>query len=704
MSNLFLRGIYLRLAGAVTLVVMLALLANAVLSHRVFEQALAPQLASKAYSVGASVRALVNRAVENGVSFSELYGVTERFTEVKEEVPEISYIGISDLKGKVLYRSAQESDEAAAHFRSKGIVDIATSGTKVSGLHRIGPHYLVSMPILGPNGPLGVLHLGIDVRFVDQVVVDMLFDVLVILVVSLFFALELLHYIAGARLEASLKDLSESFERGASGDFRTRRRAKGEQAFGYLHKMLYAMLMGINGAYASLVKAVAAQRHLPAHERAPDLAAIQAECLALGQKHRFGMDETPLGHDSHSLAKIRAPLFVFILAEELTRSFLPAYTQDLLVPVPGLSPQLVLGLPIALFMLIVALAQPFMGVFCERRGHKSTMLIGASIAAAGFFATAMASSVLDLLVWRSLCAVGYAMVFVAGQAFVLDHATPATRARSFALFVGAIMAATVCGPSIGGILADNIGTRPTFALAGLLALLSLVVIRGLPDLSKTSQSRPPTRLPTLREIGHLMINHRFMRITALAAMPAKILLTGVCFYLVPLYVLTIGSTPSMAGRILMTYAVVMVVMAPITAGLATNRQRMHALVGGGLIVSGLGGLLLLAGGDVLWVFGAVILIGLGQSMSISAQSALVSEHCAQEIRAMGEGVIYGVYRLLERIGNALGPMIAGALVLHFDYVTGFALIGLAVILCGIAFLFATRRAAEPVWAPASVHT
>jgi MFS family permease len=75
---------------------------------------------------------------------------------------------------------------------------------------------------------------------------------------------------------------------------------------------------------------------------------------------------------------VRAPLFVFILAEELTRSFLPGYVQDLLVPIPGLSPQLVLGLPIALFMLIVALGQPYFGVLSERWGTRRTMFTGAA--------------------------------------------------------------------------------------------------------------------------------------------------------------------------------------------------------------------------------------------------------------------------------------------------------------------------------------
>jgi MFS family permease len=503
--------------------------------------------------------------------------------------------------------------------------------------------------------------------------------------------MELLHFMAGAKLEASLKELGGTFERGASGNFTTRRQRRDEQAFGPLLRAMDATLARVNLAYATLARDVEDGRRVPAHERQPGLAVAQGGLQGLAQRFRFGLDAEPARGDDSQLAKIRAPLFMFILAEELTRSFLPGYVKELLVPMPGISPQMVVGLPIALFMLIVAIGQPFFGVYCERVGHRRTMLVGAAISAVGFVATAMANNVLDLLLWRSLCALGYAMVFVAGQAYVLDHSTPANKARSFALFVGAIMAATVCGPSIGGILADNIGVRPTFAIAALLAAGSILVIRQLPAGRQSLQGRTAVRLPSLREIGGLMMNRRFMSVTALAAMPAKILLTGVCFYLIPLYVMSVGSTQAMAGRILMTYAVMMVVLAPVTAALATSRERMHWLVGGGLMVSGLGGLMMMAGGNVGWVFAAVVLVGLGQSMSISAQSALVSEHCGPEIARLGEGVVYGVYRLLERMGNALGPLIAAALVLRFDYRTSFVAIGAAVLLCGAGFMLATRR-------------
>jgi len=695
----YLRGVYLRLAGVVTLAVMMALALNAYLSQRTFERALAPEVAKKVISVGGSIRSLVLRAVESGVPFEELYGVTEGFEEVHDEAPEVAYLAITDTHGKVLHERMRAPVGARAYFGAERTLDLLRKPDAVPPPVRLGNLYMVTLPIVAPDKPLGLLHIGVDVRFVNAMVLDMLLDVIVVLVVSLFFTLELLHFIAGVKLDASLRTLGETFARGAEGDFRTPYQATGEQAFGSLMELLQATLARVNQAFAALAQAVDDGRRVPAHERAPALSQAQAGLVSLGQRYRFGRESDPREADPTLLAKVRAPLFVFILAEELTRSFLPAYVHKLLIPLPGISPQLVLGLPIALFMLIVAIGQPFFGLWCERLGHRRTMLIGGAVAAIGFGGSALAANVLDLLAWRSLCGLGYGMVFVAAQAYVLDHAPPTQRASSFAIFVGAIMAAGVCGPSIGGILADNIGMRPTFALAALLALCSLVVMRGLPDGRPPAENRPPMRVPTVSEIGTLLMNRNFMIVTGLAAMPAKILLTGMCFYLVPLYVLTIESTQAMSGRILMTYGAVMVVVAPLTAALATTRERMHWLVGGGLVVSGLGGALLLAGAGIGWIFAAVVLVGIGQSLSISAQSALVAEHCLAEIATMGDGIVYGVYRLLERLGNALGPMIAAALVLFVGYRSSFVVIGCAVALAGAAFLVATRRESARALAP-----
>jgi MFS family permease len=696
----YLRGVYLRLAGAVTAIVMMALVANAFFSHYIFESALAPQMAAKATSAGASVRALLLRAVDSGVPFEALHGVTGSFKEVRDEMPEIAYLAVVDLEGRVMHESAKTPAGAAEHFGRADVLQLPHLNAAIAPVHRVGDLFLVSLPVVAAGKPLGTLHLGVSASFVDDLVLEMLLDVAVILVVALFFTVELLHFMAGARLDATLRDLGETFERGAAGDFVLHARHGGAQAFKGLLQLMDAVLVRLNTAYAALAREADATRRVPAHERHPLLKQAQADAAALAQRFRFGrIDEPPARGENH-LVKIRAPLFIFILAEELTRSFLPGYVSELLVPVPGISTQVLIGAPIALFMLVVAIGQPFLGVYTERVGHRRAMLVGALTASVGLLASAFAASVLDLLLWRSLCGMGYATVFVAAQAYVLEHAPAAQRAKSFALFVGAIMAATVCGPSIGGILADNVGVRPTFVLAALLAAGSMWVIGQLPAQRPAAADRVPTRLPTWREFASLLVNRRFMTVTGLAAMPAKALLTGVCFYLLPLHILDAGSTQAMAGRLLMIYAVVMVLMAPLAAALASTRERMHALVGGGLVVSGIGAACVLGGAGIGWLLAAVVLIGTGQALSISAQSALVAEHCSREIEQLGEGVVYGVYRLMERIGNALGPLLAAALVMHFQYRTSFVVIGAGVALAGAAFLLATWRQGSPALAAA----
>jgi len=699
-SHSYLRSVYLRLAGTVMVVVVLALAANAYLSHRAFERALAPEMARKVASGGASARSLVLKAMEHHIGFRELYGVEQTFDELKASIPEISYIAVTDSQGVILYQRFSPPDGAAEHFRKPSVLAAMSTTDFWPPALRVGNQYVVSMPIVTPQQPVGMLHIGVAVDFVDKIILEMLYDVVVVLVVALFLTLELLNFMAGTKLSAALSSLGRSIEAGAGGDFAATRAHAAETAFGGVLGLLEAARARVNAAYEALARDIEIGRHCPSHERPPGLTAAHQGLQALARRYRFGVAEPSTRVDEGDLAKVRAPLFIFILAEELTRPFLPGYIKSLLVPIPWLSAEIVIGLPIVLFMLIVAIGQPFLGAYSERVGPRRAMLVGAGITALGFAASAFAANVLDLLVWRSLCALGYAMVFVAAQGHVLEHATTLNRARSFALFVGAIMVATVCGPPIGGILADNIGARWTFAVAALLALGSIAAIRLLPGSGRSDPQRTPAKTPRLRELGRLLLNHRFIAITGLAAVPAKILLTGVCFYLVPLYVLSIDGSQSVVGRILMTYGVVMVVVGPIAASLATSRERMEWLVGAGLVVSGMGGLLLMAGDGVGWVFAAIFLVGLGQSLSIAPQSALVREHCDAEVAAMGEHAVYGVYRLIERLGNALGPLLAAVLVLTFGYRASFVMTGALVMLCGACFVMATRRAHGPALTPA----
>jgi MFS family permease len=118
-------------------------------------------------------------------------------------------------------------------------------------------------------------------------------------------------------------------------------------------------------------------------------------------------------------------------------------------------------------------------------------------------------------------------------------------------------------------------------------------------------------------------------------------------------------------------------------------MRRDRYVSVGLIISGVSGLLLLISDSFLVLFGVVFLLGLGQALSIAAQSALVAEHCQEEIRIYGHDAVYGVYRSSSASATRWGRCIASILVVFWGYQGAFVAISALVLLCGIAFTIAT---------------
>ena len=691
----YLRRVYWQLAGVIMACFVLSLVAVSYFSHRVFERTLVPEVEKKATTVGASVRSLVLKAAGYGLTLDSLYGVEQTFDKVVNDNPEFDYAALTDTKGRILFqRGKAPAGAMQSYVTSPGVLGLVNEPERPLETTRVGPLYMVPLPILSAtNEPLGILHIGIDSAFVDRVLLESVLDIVVVLVVSLFFTLELLNFMAGVRLAAGLGEFHHTVNRLRAGDFTVVKHVRANDEIGRLLARVDTAIEQLNVRFRGMNEELR-EKLLLANDMVRERLRPAAEALdTVKGQYRFGAVNAPPVADETNLSRIRAPLFAFIIAEELTRSYLPSYVNELLVPVPGLSPQVVIGLPIMLFMLIVALGQPYLGGWSERVGRRTAMLIGAMVATVGFGASALAYNLYDFLLWRSLCALGYAMVFVAAQGFVLDRTDGSNRAQGFALFIGAIMVATVCGPSIGGILADNIGYRASFAISAVMALISILAIWRLPREEARDPNHRGSRAPTLGEIFALVTSGRFMILTGLAAMPAKIILTGLCFYLVPLYIVSIGSTQAMAGRLLMVYAVMMVLIVPLSAGLSDSSLRRERYVAWGLVISGLSGLLMFFStpeNSVLVLFGVVALLGLGQALSIAAQSALVGERCREEIARYGDDAVYGVYRLLERLGNALGPLAASMLVVAYGYLGAFVALSGFVLVCGVLFALATR--------------
>ncbi len=427
------------------------------------------------------------------------------------------------------------------------------------------------------------------------------------------------------------------------------------------------------------------------------LAVYEILLLLIPPPHR-GVRTRTEAQPATSLAGIRIALFLFMMAEELSRSFLPLFVRDLDAPVTGLSETLLMGLPIGLFMLLVAVFTPFAGAWCDRFGSRRTLVLGTLPAVAGFVGTAVAGTLVELLLWRSACALGYAVMFIGAQGFIARHSRRQDRARGMATFVAAVIVAGLCGASMGGILAGQIGYRGTFAVSAVLALAAaLAVAILLPNEPPERAERAPV---TLRDYGVVLANPRFAALLLFSSVPTKLMLTGYLFYLVPVHLHGLGETPAAIGRIMMSYGLIIVMLGPWVSR-AADRTGRHALFAGlGGLVGGIGTLSVLLNPGVAGVLAGVAALGVAHALNNATQLALVPEVCRAECARIGSTSVFAVYRLLERGGSVLGPLLAAALADRFGPTTALGALGVLGTACAAAFCAAFLRFPASSPAPA----
>lgn len=649
-----------------------------------FENVLLPELERKAAVVGEVVRAQVDSAIDKGISLPDLVEPETFLQEYLSQYPELRFIALVNADGKVVHAAGlapQVADEAL-----RALPPPLTRLGKPTDA-RIGEESLtVSAIALSKPQERGVIEIAVDRAYVRGEIRDFTLDITVIAVVMLIVAFEILLFVVSVKIDHPLTLIGLMIDRMAKGDF-------GWYIAGSGHNELGLIARALNHAVRRTCLAADALKGRITRAGAAAGEDIRAAVSSLYDQWNFRRYPDSRRIREVNLLLIRLPLFLFVFAEELSRSFFPLYVRQLHAAGGGwLDPSLAVSLPISLFMLCAAIATPTSGAWTDRFGSRTVFLIGAGLSTAGLVGTALAGSFIELLIWRGLGAIGYGMVFIASQSFVLHNTGPENRAKGIAIYVGAITAADICGPAIGGVLSDRFGAMSTFLIgAGLILVACLIIWRQLRD-ETPREARPPLKFAYFVELAR---NPGFMVLLICMAMPAKLILTGFLFYLVPQFSAEMGNNQASTGRIIMLYGLMSLLGTPLAAFLADKMKRAVLQVGLGGMLAGTGAAALWFGVDTWMLILAVVALGLGQSIAISPQLALVPVVAKQEVEKIGLTTVVGVYRICERLGGVLGPFVVGGFVTALGgggpatIATGLLIIGLA---CLFLLYFSLRPA------------
>ncbi len=683
-----------RVIGGLLLLVLLILIGSALwVSQRAlnaFDQLLLPEFDRDAEIIAERLASDLDRAARLGIRVTDLAGVESFLDGYLGEHPALVFLGVSAGDGQLLAAVGPAAAalralprDAEAPTASRRTVTVNENEARRTSIH-----------VGGPGQAYALVHVGMDRSYAERQIADIRWDIVVVLVVSLLVTFELLVFVIDRTMTTPLKLIDRAIARATQGEWTTggiHRRAADEVGglLGAVDDTGRRILERLDGLDAKLARLQA----VPA-----DLAA-RAEALRRRLRPRVA---TETDRPVESRANARFTLFLFVFAEELSRSFLPLYAQSIFRPIAELgelgavlerlglavllTPEVVIGLPIIVFMAVIALATPFGASLVARFGSRSIFLMGAVPAVLGYLGTAAAITVFDMLIWRSLSAVGYAFVTIACQGYLaeLAHGDAKLRARNMAVFVGAVTTAVICGSAIGAVFADRLGFRATFLIsAGFVTLAALLAARYLED---PQLRRPQPLAGSTAGQFRAFTNPRFLVLVVLAAIPAKIALTGFLFYSTPIYLASIDVSQPTIGRMIMLYGLLMLAGTQLGA-------RLHGRLAGGIVLIGAGGLLT---GTALYLPGlfspelgmalAIALFGFAQGLAAAPMLAVLPDLCPAESRRYGATGLAALLRLAERVGSVIGPLLAAALVLRLGHADAIAAIGLFSLATALAFL------------------
>ncbi|MGE5537577.1 MAG: MFS transporter [Solirubrobacterales bacterium] len=671
------RSLLIRLLTLAALVLLppVAILSASALND--FERGMAPELDKKAMAVGRDITGQIERAVGYGIPLHSLVGMDDFFRPVLASNPEIRYLAVSDTAGKVLFVTGIDRTVVEPEYRSAGLA-IGDGGHRAA----IAGYVDLALPLTPKGQAVGLVHVGFDQNYIRGRLNDIVADIFVVMVVSLIVAFEILLFVVFFNITGQLKLVSRVMDQVRRGDFTSVPKVVSADEVGRFVRALQAAVRQVDDLYRRLAAYIdevkAAHFDRTVVERVGD---IESRVKFLFRFSPAGLPRTT--HEAQA-TDIRLPLFLFVFAEEVSRSFMPLYTKELLRSASGSWPEALIALPIAVFMAGIALATPYGGRLTERLGARRVFLLGMIPALAGYVMTSLAVTVFDLMLWRALTGVGYALVTMACQGYIGKVLSQGNRTQNLGMFIGAVLTASVCGTGIGGVLAERVGYRATFIISAALTLMSGWLISRL--LSDGAEERHHGREVAGRELWGLFRNWRFAVLIAFAAVPSKMALTGFLFFLAPLTLFQAGNDLGDIARTLMIYPVAVVLLSPLAAYLSDRHGLRAGLVAVGGLIGGLGLVLPVLLPASWGVFFGILALGIAHGLSASPQLAMVPDICWIECRRLGQTNVLAFVRVVERIGSVVGPLIAAALVSGWGY--GVAAVGLGVAVLALACVFA----------------
>lgn len=625
---------------------------------REVNRAVTPEIKNRTQLIGSIVSTNIQRALDVGIPLQDMVGGQKYLGSVLSDFPELTYIGILTNDDKALIESG-----------------VSYKGYKKD---KKANEVVLSFPVRQANVQVGTIRLDIDPDFVSRQFQNVFLDFVVVVLVAMLLSLEVMTKLLSSEFTAPFERLQRLAMEQAVGNFSSVFKTQGRNPVLTLSQFLSKRAEELQVRYLKLLLGSRTSQFKKA--------------LQLVGK-RYGLSkEGPKNLSMAFINDIRLPLFIFVAAEELATPFLPLFAKSTSNPWPWLDQGIVISIPIIGYLTAIVLFSPFARHWADRLGHRRLIFIALIPAIADNVGLYFATTITEVILWRSVTGVGYALISLACQDYILDLAPKDRRYHALSVFVSVVIAGTFCGTAVGGVLADRLGPRLVFLIgAGMVLISGLLTYRFLARRQESLIS--DIAAPRLRphDVIRTMFNPRFAALVLGIAIPSNILIASILWYIVPLVMNAEGTSTADIGRVLMLYYLIILIVSPIVAGVADKKISVVRItvIGGG--VSGAFLLVPAIWPTIISVAIAVVGVGLGHALVRAPSVAVALKLAETELSYAGSNIVLGSLRALERIGSIVGVIVIAGISGNIGYYHAMAVTGIIVLFGAALFLIIMRN-------------
>ncbi len=721
-------GYQRRILLSVALVVVVGQGIYAYLNVNSFQQSYLQSVQSQSMRLADYLRQDIEYVLKLGIPLQKLIKIEASLAQILDATPEIEFLEITDLEHRVFYYADHQTMErVTGDSRLSATLEVDESGSGFLALDHDTTN--LRLPFTGGKSDtqVGYIQMRISTSLIQSTSREIVWDIVTVILVSLLITFEFLGFFVNHGFSEPLRKLTQRVREAArvggviSDDKRftlagidrviaNTNRWMGRKwppgtspdAVSGPTKQALVESDSIIGRQLERIAGLAAAEDRDseslskkAQENLQRIRDRITTLLRFGESDHDRPVRKTVTDESQPLPKadeeripyhyIRPFVFLFFIAYNLPLSFFPMFVETLYEPLWGLPAEVLIGLPISVFMLFLAMSMLLVGRWLDRFGWYKPLLLGISLFMGGFIMTAYAEGYMELVLYRAISAVGMGIGFMGFQQFVIENTDTRNRNLGFASFLGAFFAGEIVGAVIGGMLADRLGYTNIFLLSSVVSGLAMIgIVLLFRRYGITRRSRVEKEKVTVAQLFGALRDREFLAVVIFQAIPAKIALVGFLMYFVPLYLAHIGTLQSDVARIVMCYALMLVLVGPlISHKLAKPAYRRYYIFVGGLI-TGSSMALFAFSSEAYIVLLLVAALGIAHSFSLSSQASLIAE--TRLVGTLGLGAGMGVYRFWERVGNVAGPFIMAGLIASSGYQQAVMMLGIGIILSSLLYI------------------